>query len=395
MMTNSQKRMLLEKMLTELELPESAYERAKDRYEDLGGWLGRDGSTVQGFDPHIYPQGSFRLGTAIRPLNGDEAYDLDLACKLRQGITKGSATQRDLKALIGSELELYRNARNIASPLEEKHRCWRLEYQDHLNFHMDIVPCIPADDSKQGMILESLRKSWQDDILAESVSHLTVSITDDRHPRYRSICDDWNISNPEGYAKWFESRMNETLRMLLEKAQVDDIPVYKRKSPLQRCVQLLKSHRDLMFQDDSDVKPISIIITTLAAQAYNGEGDLYDAFTNILTRMGELVNPATPRVPNPVNPSEDFADRWAMPECKDLSLEENFWRWLRQVRSDFANLTRSEDATFIAEQANQKFHARLDLTDLRKSLGLAQGVSIVVPKAHSIEAAPPKPWERK
>ncbi|QSV46909.1 nucleotidyltransferase domain-containing protein [Geobacter benzoatilyticus] len=394
MMTNNQKKMLLEKMLSELELPESAYERAKDRYDDLGEWLGRDESTVQGFEPHIYPQGSFRLGTAIRPVHEEEAYDLDLACKIQQGITKGSSTQEGLKALIGNELELYRKARNIAAPLEEKHRCWRLEYQDHLNFHMDIVPCIPADDDNQGVIFESLRKAWTDDILAESVAHLTVSITDDRHPRYRSICDDWNISNPDGYAKWFESRMNESLRMLLEKAQVDDIPVYKRKTPLQRCVQLLKCHRDLMFKDDSDVKPISIIITTLAAQAYDGEVDLYDALSNILARMGDLVNSTTPKVPNPVNPSEDFADRWAMPKYKHLKLEENFWTWLRQVRSDFDNLTRSEDATFIAEQANQRFRARMDVEDLRKSLGLAQGVSIIVPKAHSIEAAPPKPWER-
>jgi Cyclic GMP-AMP synthase DncV-like, nucleotidyltransferase domain len=395
MMTNNQKKMLLEKMLAELEIPESAYERARDRYEDLGEWLGRSDSTVDQYDPHIFPQGSFRLGTAIKPILEDEAYDLDLSCNLSEGISKTSHSQYDLKALVGREVEAYRKARGITAPLEEKHRCWRLEYQDHLNFHMDIVPCIPADDSRRGIILESLRKSWGDDALAESVAHFTISITDDRHPRYRSICDDWNISNPEGYAKWFESKMNESYRMILEKAQVDAIPVYKRKTPLQRCVQLLKRHRDLMFKDDPDVKPISIIITTLAAQAYSGETDLYDALSNILARMGTLVNETKPRVPNPVNPGEDFTDRWIMPECKHLKLEENFWNWLKQVRIDFDILTRSEDAPFIVEQARQKFSARMDVTDLRKSLGLAQGVSIVVPKAHTIEAAPPKPWEQE
>lgn len=393
-MTNEQKKLLLENMASLLELPESAYERARDRYEDLGDWFGRDGSVVGINDPHIFPQGSFRLGTAIRPLSEGEAYDLDLACEI-QGLSKSSHTQEYLKSTIGEELEAYRKARGIIAPLEAKHRCWRLEYQDHLNFHMDIVPCMPADDSRRGVIFESLRKSLHDDVLAKSVAHLTLSITDDRHPRYREISDDWHISNPEGYATWFESRMNETYHGILEKAQVDAIPVYRRKTPLQRCVQLLKRHRDLMYKDDSDRKPISIIITTLAARAYNGEKDLHQALSTILAGMGEHVGTTKPRVPNPVNPEEDFADRWSRPECRHLRLEDNFCAWLQQVRSDYDNLTKSADAAFIVDQANRKFGIRIDTGELKKRLGLAQGVSVVIPKSHSIETAPPRPWEQE
>ena len=394
-MTSDQKRQLLEKMVALLELPDTAYERAKDRYDDIGEWFGRDDSTCKDYDPHIFPQGSFRLGTAIRPLLKDEAYDLDLACKIREGITKESHTQKSLKELIGNELELYRRARGISAPLEPKHRCWRLEYQDHLNFHMDIVPCIPADDWRRGLIFESLRKSWQDDVLADAVAHLTVAITDDRYPAYREICNDWNISNPEGYSKWFVSRMNEWIRSIVEKAQVDEIPVYKRKTVLQRSIQLLKRHRDVMFQEDSDVKPISIILTTLAARSYEGETDLLSALAGILERMECFVNPATPRIPNPVDPAEDFADRWSMPKYKHLNLEKNFWDWLRQVRADFGILMQSNDAEFITEQAGQKFRANMDTSELRKSLGLVSGVSVVVPKTHSIEATPPRPWKQK
>ncbi len=394
MVTDAQKRLLLEKLTSALELPDSAYERAKDRYDDLGEWLGREGSECECYDPYIFPQGSFRLGTAIRPLVEGEAYDLDLACKLREGIAKGTHTQASLKAIVGRELELYRGARGIKDPLEEKHRCWRLEYQDHLNFHMDIVPCIPADEGRADIILESLRKSWQDDLLAESVAHLTVSITDDRHPRYRNICEDWNISNPEGYARWFESRMMESVRGILEKAEVEQLPVYRRKTSLQRCIQLLKRHRDVMFEDAPDRKPISIIITTLAAMAYDGATDLHAALSGILLRMGDYVGTTRPRIPNPVNPGEDFADRWSLPECKHLHLEDNFWSWLKQVKIDFANLTKTEDAAFVAEHARQKFGARMDAEDLRKSLGFAQGVTIFAPKSHSIEVAPPKPWKQ-
>ena len=394
MTTKEQKRVLLENMTSLLELPESAYEKAKDRYEDIGEWLGRDESLCKDNDPHIFPQGSFRLGTAIRPLVEAEAYDLDLACKLRDGITKGTHTQESLKVLIGQEIESYRIARGIKTPKEEKHRCWRLEYQDDLNFHMDIVPCIPADDSRQKLIFESLRKSGADDFFAESTSHFTVSITDDRHPEYKRINENWNISNPEGYAKWFELR-NETLKMVLEKAQVDDIPLYKRKTALQRSIQLLKRHRDLMFKDDPDVKPISIIITTLAATAYQGETDIESAMRMILSRMGDLVNSSRPRVPNPVDPAEDFADRWSMPQYRELNLEKNFWDWLKQARTDFELLSSSDDAGFISEQARQKFSVRMDASELRKSLGLALGASIIVPKSHIIEAEPPRPWEQE
>src|SRR3972149_3460105 len=128
MIANEKKALLLTNMTELIELPESAYQKAKDRYEDIGEWLGRDESLCKDKDPHIFPQGSFRLGTAIRPLEEDEAYDLDLACKLREGINKGSLTQETLKNLVGHEIETYRTARGIKTQKEEKHRCWRLEY---------------------------------------------------------------------------------------------------------------------------------------------------------------------------------------------------------------------------------------------------------------------------
>jgi len=392
MTTKEQKKIILENMTSLLELPESAYQKAKARYEDIGEWFGRDESLCKNNDPHIFPQGSFRLGTVIRPLDENEAYDLDLACKLREGITKGTHTQESLKVLVGHEIESYRVARGIKSPKEEKHRCWRLEYQDVHSFHMDIVPSIPADDSRQMLIFESLRKSGTDDVFAESTSHLTISITDDRLPEYKQLSENWHISNPEGYAKWFESCMNLSLRSFMEKAQVDEIPIYRRKTPLQRSIQLLKRHRDTMFKDDSDVKPISIIITTLAARAYQGESDIELAMSAILSRMGSLVNPGRPRVPNPVDPAEDFADKWSRPECKSQNLERNFWHWLEQAQIDFAHLGSTADGDFIAEQAGQMFSVRMDANELSKSLGLSQAsITIISPKEHTISQAA-KPW---
>ncbi len=394
MTTKFQKKVVFEDLTEQLELPETAYLKAKERYEDIGEWLGRDGSMCENNKPHVFPQGSFRLGTAIRPLDEKEAYDLDLACRLQVGLSKTLHTQYDVKTLIGNEIEKYREARGIKAPKEEMHRCWRLEYADKLSFHMDIVPCIPADESRQRLMFESMTKAGENRVIADSVAKMTVSITDDRHQHYRQLSEDWNISNPEGYATWFEDRMNQMQQMYFEKAQVDEIPLYKRKTPLQRVIQLLKRHRDQMFKDDPDVKPISVIITTLAARAYQGEADIESALQNILARMGGLVNQTQPKVPNPANPGEDFADRWSMPENKHLNLEQNFRSWLKQAQIDFDILGSSDDAIFLSEQAVQKFSVRLDAQTLRKRLGLSSSAVAVAmtPKSHSISSDAPKPW---
>jgi len=396
MITNEQKRVVIDNMVKLLELPDSAYDKARKRYEDLGEWFDRDESAVSASDPHIFPQGSFRLGTAIRPLDESEEYDLDLACKLREGISKDRHTQETLKKLIGIELEAYRKARGIKSELEPKHRCWRLEYQDDLSFHMDIVPCIPADEKRRKAILESIRKTGLDEYVAGSASQTTISITDDRHEGYKHICDDWNISNPEGYAKWFEYRINpQQTRILLEKAQVDDVPLFKKKTPLQRVIQILKRHRDNWSKDNPDSKPISIIITTLAARAYNGETDIVAALGNVLEKMGGLVSPSRPRVPNPVDPEEDFADRWYRLDCLHLRLEEHFNAWLLQARTDFQHITSTTDTEFLRDQIEEKFSLRVNESELKKQLGISvTSVNIITPKTHTIDRQDSaRPWE--
>src|SRR5690625_7827834 len=98
----------------------------------------------------------------------------------------------------------------------------------------------------------------------------------------------------------------------LFKADVADMPRYKLNTHLQQLVQLLKRHRDVMYalpNANTDLKPISIIITTLAARAYRGEANLIDAVRAVPLRMMREINSTEPRVPNPVNPEEDFADK--------------------------------------------------------------------------------------
>lgn len=392
MISSEQKQLLLERMVELLELPDPAYQKAKDRYEDIGEYLSREQSICHNNNPHIFPQGSFRLGTAIKPLDDSEEYDLDLACNLSKGISRGTHTQADLKQLIGREIESYREARNIRLPVEEKHRCWRLEYADHLSFHIDIVPCIPEDISRQRLLTESMVAAGEDRILSESVSHYAVSITDNRHPQYKQFCNDWNISNPEGYAKWFESRMRSESTIILEKAQIDELPLYKRKSPLQRSIQLLKRHRDQMFKDDPEVKPISVIITTIAANAYSGQSSLDMTLEKILGELKRFSDSGSTVVSNPVNPEENFADRWTMPQYEKLHLRKNFTAWVTQVRADFATLFSSTDTNFITECATKKFSVRPIAAELAALLGLSIAPAIHSAKTHEIPENAAKPW---
>ena len=111
-MLDDRSNLVLKKILEKIELPEAAYQKAEKRYKDIGVWLHRPESTCLAFDPLVFSQGSFRLGTAIKPEN-EEEYDLDMGCNLRDRLTKETITQKQLKTLVGNELELYRIARNI------------------------------------------------------------------------------------------------------------------------------------------------------------------------------------------------------------------------------------------------------------------------------------------
>ena len=391
---------ILEEIAKTIDIPDSAYETAERRYRDLGTWLERHGSICGNFDPHIHAQGSFRLGTVIRPIGDEEAYDLDLSCELRRGISRVTHTQEQVKTFVGDDVKSYRRARHIDKSVQEKHRCWRLEYADDLCFHMDIVPCIPEEHDRRRLLEDAIIKvQSSDEALAKAIANLSVNITDDRLAGYSTLTADWLLSNPEGYARWFESRMRlavamfEAIKRQFKAADIDEIPTFRWKTPLQRSVQMFKRHRDIMFAGKPDVKPISIIITTLAARAYQGETDLWEATRNVLDKMGGLVNPLAPRVPNPVNPAEDFADKWRTEEGRANRLEENFQLWLAQARSDFEAMASSRDTDFICEMAGQKLNVHLKSAGLRSQVGIA-APTVFAPKRRSIVEKPAPPWRR-
>lgn len=374
-------------IIATLDIPDFAYEKVEKRYKDLGEWVSRPGAKCSKFSPHVYPQGSFRLGTVVRPLNERDEYDLDLGCRLRLGVTKISHTQKQLKTMVGDDLEDYRKARGIESTLEEKHRCWRLQYADEMSFHMDAVPSIPEVEGRRSQLVEGMIKEGAAKELAEDVTRHAGAITDNTDPKYSVISFDWRISNSEGYAIWFESRIRLAMAFLEKRAfeakaaRVDDLPARKWKSPLQQAIQLLKRHRDVMFAKNQDGKPISIIITTLSGRAYQGEQEIVPALERILNDMDRYISHATPRVANPVNTSEDFADKWSKAEYKNLNLETNFRNWLRQVREDFQLIKNSNDPDSIAKFIKLKFGLEINIENIRGKFGSSPSGGLLKPAA--------------
>lgn len=387
-MTTATPTRLLEEVTELLDIPASYYEKASDRYHSLGEWLHRDDSKVKAFEPEVYLQGSFRYGTVNRPLFASEEYDLDLVCELRG--SKSAATQKQLKLLLGAEVKAYAERYNIKAPPEERNRCWCLDYADDVSFHMDILPCIPEEQRVvQAIIFGGVPKH-----LAQSA----VAITDRRHPQYAEITSLWPTSNPRGLGLWFEEQARPLSRARAQRlveqklyASIDAVPPYEWKTPLQRSIQVLKRHRDVMFKDDSDFAPISMIITVLAAKSYQGEADLYDALKGIVTRMRDHVHPQHPRIPNPLNRGEDFTDRWR----GDQRYEDNFDLWLETVKVDVAKLPELLKRDRLAENVRKQF--RVDLTaEQQKRLQpptSAATTPAVVKASPAIQiVSAPKPW---
>lgn len=380
-------------LLEEVDLPERAYELAEGRYEDLAEWIGRPGSALARYDSHIFVQGSFALGTAIRPVNDGEEYDLDFSCKLRRGVSRDTQSQAQVKALLGAELEAYRVARQIQKRLDEKRRCWRLGYRDDMPFHMDVVPGIRADELRRRELRELMEQKGVEGPIAQEAARRALWITDIRDPAYHALGAAWPSSNPGGYQLWFRSRMRALEKRMLAEAQVDPVPVYRSKSPLQQVVQLLKRHRDKMFKDLVDAKPASIILTTVAGHVYQVGDSLSQTMRRVLDELERIRVSDTDKILNPVNPAENFADRWGWQDCAHLQLKKNFHDWVRQANSDFTKVMSDASRQRMVEIAEDALAVKLSDDTLRR-LGYGAAPAQAPARVVAAAEAPPRPWAR-
>lgn len=292
-----------------IDISDEMFDAAEEEYKKLGKWI--DNETPD-YQISIYPQGSFALGTVVRSISNEDDYDLDIVCQFEKSY---GLTAKELKVdVIKPLLIRYKKSRK---EIEEKRRCWHLEYEDVPYFHIDVIPSYALKAA------------------------IRITDHDEEKNTYNYIG-----SNPSGYVTWFFERCAKQRTRLYEQyvkehkvvvaqADIEDVKRRKIKTPLQRVVQLLKRHRDIMFvNDDSGNKPISIIITTLAASLYNEEDNIFDAMSNILLNAIKWIEDNKKDgqyfIENPSYAGENFADKWnTHPERAEA-----FYNWIKQATID-------------------------------------------------------------
>ncbi|MFD1777212.1 cyclic GMP-AMP synthase DncV-like nucleotidyltransferase [Fredinandcohnia salidurans] len=310
---------LLHRVGAKLQISKPQRKLAEERYLAVGTWLSKDEDLFNGADVEIYPQGSLSISTTVKPLSKQE-YDLDLVCQINQ-TWQG---KDPLKLLDSIEKRLKENKMYV-NMVERKNRCIRLNYANE--FHMDILPAHPADNT----------------------SSTSVKVPDRK-------AKGWKDSNPKGYTDWFNDRSYQYGILLEKRADIKPLPHdenIERKPPLKRAVQLIKRYRDVYFDDTPDSAPISIVLTTLAGQIYEGQASVYEAISDILDGILIHLPNSGERlvVLNPTNQKEDLSERWdGHPE---LYME--FVKFIRDFKEKWDGLNELRGIHEIAEELKAMF----------------------------------------
>ncbi len=264
-----------------LQLPPSLYDLANERYEIIIKVLKKD-PVFKNVELNIYPHGSFRLKTTVKPLNGEE-FDLDFVAELP---IDSDMMPKELYAHI---IRILRNDKDHKDLIEPKTRCVRVNYAN--DFHMDIMPGKLIDiDTNEIIVPDRDLKSW------------------------------YHHSNPKGFADWFEKQartriLNEMLELRHAQFEIENISeqeVTAQLEPLRRAVQLVKRYRNI-YCDRTKKEPVrSIVICALMGEITSFTGDTAQIISSFCDYVNGLIkkhngNPFD--VKNPVV-DEILTEKW-------------------------------------------------------------------------------------
>lgn len=335
----------LEKIAQTLDLSLFMYKNATDKYNAVAKYL-----VSNGLDINIYPQGSFRTNTVVRPLKNsvESNYDLDFICKFDKNDKE--VRPKEIKKSIGNVLN---NSSLYREKVNEDNTCWTIQYSEDSNgigFNLDIVPAINDESFKQKFNLlygeDAIKITEKDDI------------TNEYH---------WKDSNPEGVAKWFEdtnnlflsknkielkeSLLNDNKEFFGESCSIEDIPDEYLHTSLQRSIQLIKRHRDYYYEltKQTELKPSSfillIIVTKLSINYINY--DLYDLLNNIVKEIKNNIDSYVKKengycLLNPIDSSDNILKDWT-----DENYDE-FCKWIIRLEQDICNLNNAKSIEYEA-----------------------------------------------
>ena len=201
-------------------------------------------------------QGSYALGTLIKPVDDNDEYDADIQIVMNPNPQWGP---KDYVLEINRTLA---GNKNYADKLRLKTRCVTVDYAG--DFHLDVVPRVTINGN-----------------------HYVCNRTDNR----------FEETDGNGYRDWFNEKNRIT------------------GGNLKRVVRLLKHLRD--HKNSFTAK--SILLTTLAGntikasdEGTTGVSTVADTLETVLSRMNDYLqqHPNMPVIKNPVLPSEDFNRHW-------------------------------------------------------------------------------------
>ena len=233
------------------------------------------------------PQGSYALGTIIKPVDDTNEYDVDIQ------VVMNPNPEMEPKDYISQVRKALKADQTYADKVRLKTRCVTVDYAG--DFHLDVVPRITDDGT---------------------------------HYIFNRVENEREETDGTGYREWFNDKNRIT------------------GGNLKRAVRLLKYLR----YHKGNYTAKSIILTTLAANAVeeSDEGTeavstVADTLVTVLTRMDEYLqeNPQMPEIKNPVLPSETFNRHWNQTKYTNFRKMVNLHT--RRAR-DAKNATKSEEA---------------------------------------------------
>lgn len=357
------------------------------------------------------------MGTIVRPIiEGKESdYDIDLVCELQ--IDKQQISPGIVKTIVGKRLNENDTYKKMLD--DEGRRCWTLNYaeEDGIGFHLDILPCIPEDQNTKSTLINIG--------IPYDLADRSIAITDkDGGYNYS-----WCTSNPNGYGDWFDQIKEPMFQLIAARkrqaifdsnrqifSKVDDVPDPLIKTPLQRAIQILKRHRDGRFVGHSleADKPISMIITTLSAKLYEQQSDVLSTINDIITQLysfsnllqsdykneERIANPdlitrldnGTWYIPNPVDPGENFADRW---HENDNRKARAFFQWINWAKNDLVEVMKIDNIRRIVSTMEERFGEQL-IEKASKGVIVLGSPAIIAGKTDAAPRVeinnPTKPW---
>ena len=201
-------------------------------------------------------QGSYALGTLIKPVDDNDEYDADIQ------IVMNPNPKWQAKDYINEVYRTLKENQTYADKLRLKTRCVTIDYAG--DFHLDVVPRVTFGG---------------------------------RHYVCNRIDNKFEETDGTGYRDWF----NEQNRIT--------------GGNLKRVVRLLKYLRD--HKNNYTAK--SILLTTLAGNTISPSDEgteavstVSDTLVTVMTRMNDILqrNPVMPVIQNPVLPTENFNRHW-------------------------------------------------------------------------------------